>query len=145
LKIRFQADCDLDPDIGRGLIRRESKIDWSSAQGRFPDGTLDLEVLGICADAGRVLVSRDVRTLPRHFAAFTADHTSPGIILLPSGITIGVAIERLLIAWLSWTAEEMVNQIRWLPDAAESDDDSMTAPQTRRTRERSPRALVKNH
>jgi predicted nuclease of predicted toxin-antitoxin system len=121
LKIQFQADADLDPDIGRGLVRRKPAIGWRGAQG-IPDRTLDPEMLRIAAGSGRVLVSRDVRTLPGHFAAFIARRVSPGIILIPSGITIGAAIERLLIAWLTWTAEEMENQIRWLPDSPRWDD-----------------------
>src|ERR1035438_3728782 len=95
-----------------GTIHR---LAWRSRS--FPDGTLDPEVLRIAADVGRLLVSRDARTLPRHFDAFIASRRSPGIILIPSGIRIGDAIERLLIAWLTWTAEEIENQIRWLPDS----------------------------
>lgn len=115
MKIRFQADADLDPDIGRGLIRRETRIDWRPAQGFIPDATPDSEVLRLAAAAGRVLVSRDVRTIPSHFAAFTASHRSPGVILIPPGTSVGDAIEKLLIAWLSWAAEDIEDQIRWLP------------------------------
>jgi hypothetical protein len=104
------------------LVRRERSIEWSTAQGHIPDGTLDPAVLGMAADAGRVLVSRDARTLPRHFAAFIAARRSPGIILIPSGTAIGTAIERLLIAWLTWNAEEIENQIRWLPNSMPRDD-----------------------
>ncbi len=106
----------MDPDIGRGLCRREPEIDWRSAQGFLPDGTADPEVLAFAADGGRVLVSRDASTIPHHFARFVADRSSPGVILIQPRIGIGEAIERILIAWLSWTAEDMENQIRWLPN-----------------------------
>lgn len=53
--------------------------------------------------------------MPEHFNAFVASHQSPGLILMPRGIAIGEAIEGLLFAWLAWTAEEMMNQLRWLP------------------------------
>jgi hypothetical protein len=72
-------------------------------------------VLRLSAAAGRVLVSRDVRTIPGHFAAFISTQQSPGVILIPAGTSVGDAIEKLLIAWLSWTAEDIENQIRWLP------------------------------
>jgi len=75
----------------------------------------DPEVLRTAAEAGRVLVSRDVSTMPRHFAAFIATRESPGLILIPPRTTTGEAIEGLLFAWLSWTAQEMRNQLRWLP------------------------------
>ena len=58
MKIRFQADADLDPDVGRGLIRRETRIEWRPAEGFIPDATPDSEVLRLAAAAGRVLVSR---------------------------------------------------------------------------------------
>jgi predicted nuclease of predicted toxin-antitoxin system len=115
VKIGFQADADLDPDVGRGLIRQETRIEWRAAQGFIPDATPDSEVLRLAAAAGRVLVSRDVRTIPRHFAAFIASYHSPGVILIPPGTSVGDAIEKLLIGWLSWTVEDIENQIRWLP------------------------------
>lgn len=115
MKIRFQADADVDPDIGRGLIRRETAIDWRPAQGFIPDATPDFAVLLLASEAGRVLVSRDIRTMPNHFAAFIAVSRSPGVILIPAGASVGEAIEKLLIAWISWTAAEIENQIRWLP------------------------------
>src|SRR5262245_27261571 len=40
-------------------------------------------------DDGRVLVSRDVTTIPQHFAEFVATRSSPGIILIPPQIAIG--------------------------------------------------------
>jgi predicted nuclease of predicted toxin-antitoxin system len=115
VKIRFQADADLDPDVGRGFIRRETRIEWRPAEGFIPDATPDSEVLRLAAAAGRVLVSRDVRTIPRHFAAFISTQRSPGVILIPAGTSVGDAIEKLLIACLYWTAEDIENQIRWLP------------------------------
>lgn len=68
----------------------------------------------LAADAGRVLVSADIRTMGRHFSAFIAEHHSPGIILTPSGISIGEAVRRLHGLWLSVRAEEIANQIGWL-------------------------------
>jgi predicted nuclease of predicted toxin-antitoxin system len=114
LKIRFQADADLNPAIGRGLLRREPTIDWRAAQAFIADATPDREVLRLAADDGRVLVSRDVSTMPRHFAAFIASRLSPGVILIPPEAAVGEAIERLLLVWLSWGAEEIENQIWWL-------------------------------
>jgi hypothetical protein len=72
-------------------------------------------VLRLAAESGRVLVSRDIRTRPVHFADFVVAHRSPGVILIPVGVSIGEVIEKLLIAWLSWTDQELENQVRWLP------------------------------
>ena len=58
MSFRFQADADLNPEIGRGLRRREPSVDFRAAVGVIADGTPDPEVLQIAAGDGRVLVSR---------------------------------------------------------------------------------------
>jgi hypothetical protein len=115
LSFRFQADADLNPEIGRGLRRREPSIDFRSAVGAIPDGTPDSAVLQIAAEDGRVLVSRDVTTMPDHFARFVVEHESPGMLLVPSSRSIGTVIEGLLLVWFTWTPEDLRNQARWLP------------------------------
>ena len=115
MKIAFQADADLDPDIGRGVRRREPALDFRQATGIIPDGTPDGEVLRVAADARRVLVTRDVRTMLVHFRSFAAERESPGVLLIPSSRSTGDAIEGLVKVWLSWTREDLRNQIRWLP------------------------------
>jgi Domain of unknown function (DUF5615) len=115
LSFRFQADADLNPEIGRGLRRREPSIDFRAAAGVIADGTPDSEVLRIAADDDRVLISRDVTTMPGHFARFVAQHESPGLLLIPSRRSIGTLIEGLLMVWLTWTPEDLRNQARWLP------------------------------
>ena len=107
MTLRFQADADLNPEIGLGLRRREASVDFRAAAGVIADGTPDPEVLRIAAGDGRVLVSRDITTMPRHFVQFVAGQESPGILLVPSRRPIGSVIERLLIVWSTWTAEDL--------------------------------------
>lgn len=115
MKIRFQADADMHPDIRRGLIRREPAIDFQAASGVIPDGTADPDVLRIAADEGRVLVSGDLRTMRVHFEEFVALRESPGVLLIPSTRSIGATIEGLLFVWLNWTPEDLQNVVQWLP------------------------------
>lgn len=115
MKIRFQADADLNPAIERGVVRQEPAIDWRPVQGFIADANPDRDVLRFAADDGRVLVSHDVCTIPRYFANFTASHRSPGVILIPPGTTVADAINQLLAAWLSWKAEDIQSQIWWFP------------------------------
>lgn len=115
MSVRFQADADLNPEIHRGLRRREPAIDFRGAASVIPAGTPDPEVLRIAAEAGRVLVSRDVTTLPNHFERFVSEHASPGLLLIPSSRPIGLVIEGLLLVWLNWPEEALRDQIRWLP------------------------------
>lgn len=114
MSLRFQANADLNPEIGRGLRRREPSVDFRAAGGVIANGTPDPEVLRIAAGDGRVLISRDITTMPGHFAQFVAGQESPGILLIPSRRPIGSVIEGLLIGWLTWTSEDLHNRIRWL-------------------------------
>jgi Domain of unknown function (DUF5615) len=107
LSFRFQTDADLNPEIGRRLQRREPSIDFRAAVGVIADGTPDSDVPQIAAADGRMLVSRDVPTMPDHFARFRARHESPGLLLIPSRMSIGTMIEELLMVWLTWTPEEL--------------------------------------
>jgi hypothetical protein len=93
---------------------RDPSLDYRPALGVIPDGMLDSDALGLAAEDGRVLVTNDLR-MPKHFAEFIDLRDSPGLLLVASRISIGETIEGLFICWLSWSAEEMQNQIRWLP------------------------------
>lgn len=115
MKIRFQADANLDPDIARGIRRREPLVDFQDAGHVIPDGAPDPDVLLISATAGRVLVTADIRTMNTYFDAFIEWHESPGVILVPSSRSIGGVIEGLLFVWVRWTADDLRNQIFWLP------------------------------
>ena len=74
-----------------------------------------MEVLRIAAEAGRVLVSRDVATMPIHFDQFIQHQESPGLLLVHSPRSIGSVIEGLLLVWMTWTEEDLHNRVRWLP------------------------------
>lgn len=68
MKIRFQADADLDGRISRGLKRRSQDIDIRTAASAGFARLKDPEVLRLSAEVGRVLVSQDRRTMTAHFA-----------------------------------------------------------------------------
>ncbi len=87
--------------------------------GVIPDGIPDPEVLKLAADAGRVLVSADVKTMPVHFAEYIGERDSPGIILIPSSRSYSSIMEALLLVWLDWTPEQLRNQALWLPWAGD--------------------------
>ena len=120
MKIAFQADANLDPDIGRGLCRREPSIDFQDHVGVIPDSLSDPDVLRFAAESGRVLVSADVRTMIVHFRNFIAAADSPGLILVPSSRSIGSVIEALLVVWLDWTTNSMKNRVVWLPQSGQA-------------------------
>jgi hypothetical protein len=116
VKIRFQADNDLDHRIIVAARRLEPAIDFQTAAAlglhiRVPDD----RVLALAAEQGRILVSHDRRTMPEHFARFIATHTSPGLIIVSQKLSIGTAAEWLHLLWAASEAEEYVNSIYSLP------------------------------
>jgi predicted nuclease of predicted toxin-antitoxin system len=95
MRARFQADADLDGRILRGLRRVSSEIDFRTASDAGLEGLQDSEVLRIAAQSGRILVNQDRRTMPTHFARFSAGTRSPGLILLREATGISTAIDEL--------------------------------------------------
>lgn len=115
MRVRFQADADLDGRILRGLRRVAPEIDIRAAADARLDGLKDPDVLQISADSARVLVSQDRRTMPAHFARYVAAAQSPGVILLREAIPIATAIEELVLIWSASEAGEWVNRLVWIP------------------------------
>jgi hypothetical protein len=115
MRVRFQADADLDGRILRGLRRAAPEIDIRTASDAGLAGLKDPEVLRISADSGRVLVSQDRGTMPGHFVRYANNEQSPGVILLREAIPIATAIEELALIWNASDAEEWVNRLIWIP------------------------------
>lgn len=97
MRVRFQADADLDGRVLRGMRRTAPEIDIRTAADAGLTGLSDIEVLRIAAGSGRVLVSQDRRTMPVHFARYSDGTQSPGVILLREAIPISTAIEELVL------------------------------------------------
>ncbi|HLG94926.1 MAG TPA: DUF433 domain-containing protein [Bryobacteraceae bacterium] len=89
VRVKFQADADLDGRVVRGLRRAAPEIDIRTAADAALARLEDPEVLLIAADAGRTRLV--------HFARFAAITRSPGVILLREAIPISTAIEELLL------------------------------------------------
>jgi hypothetical protein len=114
-RVRFLADANLDQNIVAGVVRREPGIDFELPQALIPEGMKDPQVLGLAASLGRILVTHDVRTMPRHFGNFVTGSESPGVILIPRSMPIAEAIEGILLIWQISEADEWRNLLRWLP------------------------------
>jgi predicted nuclease of predicted toxin-antitoxin system len=76
MRVRFQADADLNQIIVAAILRRAPEIDFRSAVSSGFGGLNDLEVLAVAAGERRVLVTHDSKTMPRHFAEFVRTHQS---------------------------------------------------------------------
>jgi len=70
MPIRFQADANLNQIIVSAVMRRVPAIDFRTAASAGLAGLKDREVLAAAADDGRVVVTLDQATMPRHFREF---------------------------------------------------------------------------
>lgn len=115
MKIRFQADADLNEDIVSGVRRREPGVDFQTASEASLKGLHDTIVLELAARAGRILVSHDRKTMPRYFAQVIESTMSPGLLIVSQKVDPLVAIEELILIWAASEMEEWVNRVCAVP------------------------------
>jgi len=114
--IRFLADASLHHAIVVGCLRREPSIDFLSANVAIVEGLPDPEVLALAAKQGRVLVTHDFQTMPRHFCDFlTAHGSSPGVFLVKQRTPIADVIEALVLVWVASDADDWKDRILEIP------------------------------
>lgn len=115
MSVRFLADANFDLVILAAAKRREPALDFQTAPGVGLAGLEDPAVLAVAAQEGRVLLTHDVRTMPRHFAAFIGEQTSAGVLLVPQSLPRRQVVEDLLVIWVAMEAEEWINRIMSFP------------------------------
>ena len=115
MKPRFQADSDLRDAIRLGVLRREPSIDFTSALTAKLAAKPDPEVLRLCAEDNRILISHDENSMPSHFRSFlAAGNSSPGVLIAAQDCPIGAVISILLI-WIASESHEWCDRLVWLP------------------------------
>ena|SRR6266511_6101538 len=115
MKVRLQADADLNQNIVRAVRRHAPAIDFQTAHEAGLHGLDDQAVLAQAAREDRILVSHDRRTMPSHFANFITTRTSAGLVLISQHLPIIQAVEDLILIWEASEAEEWVNRLDSLP------------------------------
>ncbi len=115
MMLKFLADNDFSERILRGVKRLEPTIDFLTASEGGIVGLPDPNVLERAADAGRILVTHDRRTMPRYFSIFVAKQRSPGVLVVPQSVPIGQAIQEIVLIWSATTPDEWENRIQTLP------------------------------
>jgi hypothetical protein len=115
VKVRLQADADLNEDIVTGILRRKRDVDFQNATKAGLRLLSDLDVLTLAAREGRVLVSHDRRTMPQAFAKFVGSNVSPGLLIVSQKTDLLTAINDLLLVWMACEAEEWINQVGTIP------------------------------
>ena len=117
MSIRYQADNDLNQLIVTATFRKEPSIDFKTAQNSRLDHLDDVAVLRQAASEGRILVSHDKRTMPRHFASFLDEgNDSPGVLLvIPQDAPLRSVVETLVLIWADNTPEDWQNAVTIIP------------------------------
>ena len=113
---RFLADACLTHYIVSGCLRREPAMDFKSATSAGLQGKNDMEVLDLAAAEGRILVTQDIRSMPRHFAELLGrGGHSPGVILIPQSTPASIAIDSLVLVWANTDSAEWADRILKVP------------------------------
>ena len=114
--IRFLADENFDNRILRGLLARDPAIDIVRVQDTEIAEADDPRVLEWAAEEERILLTHDVRTM----TAFTIERVKaglrmPGIVEVSGSMSIGDAIEDLLLFFECSLDGEWEGQILYVP------------------------------
>ena len=114
--LRLLLDENFNHHILRGLKLRAPHLDYVVAQAVGLKGLPDLQVLVWAAENGRMLVTHDLKTIPRYaYERVVAGEAMPGVIALSDSLPIGEAIEELATITECSEPDEWVNQVVNLP------------------------------
>jgi predicted nuclease of predicted toxin-antitoxin system len=118
--VRLLADADLNAAgitwyKASGAIRRNPELDFKRAEDVPLEGLDDEAVLNVAARDRRILVSHDVTTMPDHFREYTRRRVSPGVILVPQNLSIGRAIENIIVICEACGEADLENRICLVP------------------------------
>jgi hypothetical protein len=114
--LRLAADEIFHGDTVRGLRRRAPDLDLVRVQDAGLSGADDVTVLEWAAREGRMLLSHDVRTLTRHaYARVGAGQPMPGVVEVPRTVSIGQAIEDLVLLAEASLEGELEGRVVYLP------------------------------
>jgi predicted nuclease of predicted toxin-antitoxin system len=114
--VRFLADACLHDGIVSGCRRREPAMDFISAKEAQLEGVADPDVLAVAAREDRIVVTSDLKTMPRHFGDFLQAHGhAPGVFLVRQNAPLADVIEDLVMVWAASDGDEWRNRIIEIP------------------------------
>jgi predicted nuclease of predicted toxin-antitoxin system len=96
--MRFLADENFDNDILRGVLRRNPALDVVRVQDTEAYQAEDTLVLAWAARENRILLTRDIRTMPDFaYERVAAGQFMPGVLVVSDQAPIGQVIADLLL------------------------------------------------
>ena len=114
--MKFLADENFDNRVVRGLLRRRPDLDIIRVQDLEIAGADDPAVLAWAAQAGRILLTHDERTIPNYaYERLAAGHSIAGVVVASDSLPIRTVIEDILLIVECSSAAEWLNQLQRLP------------------------------
>lgn len=109
-------DENLNHRILRGLLRAIPHLDYTLTTKAGLKGAEDPAVLEFAATENRVLVTHDLRTIPKHaYERVKVGLPMPGVIAAPDDMAIGRAIEDLMLIVECAEPSEIQSLVIYLP------------------------------
>ena len=109
-------DENLNHRVLRGLKRAVPHLDYVVAHNVGLKGVPDPGVLAWTAGHDRILVTHDLKTIPKFaYERVRAGQPMPGVIAVPDSLPIGQAIEELAVLIECSQPGELANLVIYLP------------------------------
>ncbi len=110
------SDEDVHEDIIRGLRRREPALDFVRVIDVGLGHTPDPLILEWAAGEGRILITGDVNSMVGFaWGRVQSGLLMPGVLALKENVGIGRVIDDILLVSLCFTADEMKDQVLYIP------------------------------
>jgi hypothetical protein len=114
--MRFATDENFDGRILQGLRTRLPELDVVRIQDTAMYQAPDDQLLEWLAAERRILLTHDVRTMPRFvFERVRAGLPVPGVIEVHKDTSLGVAVDELELMIGAGTPADFENQVRYIP------------------------------
>ena len=112
----FATDENFDGRILKGLRERLPEADIIRIQDTEMYQASDPELLQWLAEEGRVLLTHDVRTMPRYvYDRVREGQPVPGVVEIHHKTSIGIAIDELEIIVGAGEPDDFKNQVKFIP------------------------------
>jgi Domain of unknown function (DUF5615) len=114
--LRLLTDENVDQDILRGLTRRIAQLDVLSVRDVGLASQPDRVILDWAAKELRAVLTHDIKTMvPDAERRVAEGQAMAGVIFIPNGLAIGLAITDLVLVVECYTQSEMRDRIEYLP------------------------------
>jgi hypothetical protein len=114
--MKLLTDEHIPPALTRGVKRALPEVDLLELRHTGLLGTPDPQVLAYAAGEERILITRDVRTVPNYaFERIQRGEVMPGVFIWRRGASLGPVLEDLLLILQVSDGSEWVDQVIYLP------------------------------